>query len=808
MRVAIYARVSTDAQEQRGTIGSQIEALRERVAAEDATLIGEFIDDGVSGARLDRPGLDTLRDTAEAGLIDAVWCLTPDRLSRSYAYQVLITDELARHGVTVRYLDAPDIASDPQARLLTQIQSVIAEYERAKISERSRRGKLFRAKAGEATHWRAPYGYTRIPRRGDQPAHLVINEAHAAVVRRIFADYTTAGLSLRKIRDALNTQGVPTINGARAWETGTIGRILRREAYVGRAQVNRTKMIADRGPTARPRQVARAKDEWITIPCPPIIDEATFAAAARTCAHNTNFSTRRLDPNEEGWLLRGLVFCACGTRSIVDRGRSTKPGGIRYYACRNRMGIAGVERSCHEGNVRAEALDDFVFEQVKQALLSPQLLLAGNQTIGSRQPKPDDELLTAELARLDRRIDATKTERRRIADLYQTGVIDAHELARRAEEIDRRHRQLTGQRDQLIAQRHQLANSNTLNHRIHNFANQVSRTIDQLDFHQRQRLMRILIEEIHVHGWKIDIHLRIPLDEPPNDHTDQPPQPPHSPPTNNKPPPLARRNKSTRPTNLSTEDRLRNLGHGASPAVRDQRAAVVAAAGHDLGGDVADEAGAVEHSQPGRGHLTDGDHPVGEPAAIIEIDMGVEEDAIPGLIGPRSGPTRPLQGRPADHALGDQVGADAVGQGFAVGVGDGQDGHPVRPVHLQISQHGPGHGVQRLGAVGVVVFPAGPVAELLAGSDIPGPETAERVLFDGVGLAAIHRQLGRRHPSLSGLFGQAYCQPAGADRLGLEGIAHHPDLSARAGHGRGQHRLGVPVGQLGELVHDHHTTGR
>ena len=583
MRVAIYARVSTDAQEQRGTIGSQIEALRERVAAEDATLIGEFIDDGVSGARLDRPGLDALRDTAEAGLIDAVWCLTPDRLSRSYAYQVLITDELARHGVTVRYLDAPDIASDPQARLLTQIQSVIAEYERAKISERSRRGKLFRAKAGEATHWRAPYGYTRIPRRGDQPAHLVINEAHAAVVRRIFADYTTAGLSLRKIRDALNTQGVPTINGARAWETGTIGRILRREAYVGRAQVNRTKMIADRGPTARPRQVARAKDEWITIPCPPIIDEATFAAAARTCAHNTNFSTRRLDPNEEGWLLRGLVFCACGTRSIVDRGRSTKPGGIRYYACRNRMGIAGVERSCHEGNVRAEALDDFVFEQVKQALLSPQLLLAGNQTIGSRQPKPDDELLTAELARLDRRIDATKTERRRIADLYQTGVIDAHELARRAEEIDRRHRQLTGQRDQLIAQRHQLANSNTLNHRIHNFANQVSRTIDQLDFHQRQRLMRILIEEIHVHGWKIDIHLRIPLDEPPNDHTDQPPQPPHSPPTNNKPPPLARRNKSTRPTNLSTEDRLRNLGHrGGIPVAETVRSRFVHAQVHVL----------------------------------------------------------------------------------------------------------------------------------------------------------------------------------------------------------------------------------
>jgi DNA invertase Pin-like site-specific DNA recombinase len=166
MRVAIYARVSTDAQEARGTIGSQLETLRERVAAEGQELVASYVDDGFSGARLDRPGLDGLRDAAEAGEIEALWCLTPDRLSRSYAYQVLIADELARHGVAIRYLDAPDIASDPQARLLTQVQSVIAEYERAKISERSRRGKLYRARAGEAVHWRAPFGYAPGPQRG------------------------------------------------------------------------------------------------------------------------------------------------------------------------------------------------------------------------------------------------------------------------------------------------------------------------------------------------------------------------------------------------------------------------------------------------------------------------------------------------------------------------------------------------------------------------------------------------------------------------------------------------------------------
>jgi site-specific DNA recombinase len=255
-----------------------------------------------------------------------VWCLTPDRLSRSYAYQVLISDELARHGVSIRYLDAPDITSDPQARLLTQIQSVIAEYERAKISERSRRGKLYRARAGEAVHWRAPFGYTRVPRRVDQPAHLIINPTQAAVVRRIFADYTTGGLSLRQITLTLNREGVPTATGKR-WITSSLGRILRREAYVGRAYVNTTKMVCDRGPGRPPRQIRRPPQEWIPISCPPIIDQATFDAAARVCAQNTNFSVRRLNPNEEAWLLRGLVFCACGTRSIVDRAPLANPEG-------------------------------------------------------------------------------------------------------------------------------------------------------------------------------------------------------------------------------------------------------------------------------------------------------------------------------------------------------------------------------------------------------------------------------------------------------------------------------------------------
>lgn len=222
----------------RGTIGSQLEVLRARAAAEDDEVIAEFCDDGHSGARLDRPGLDGLRDAAEAGLVEGVWCLSPDRLARVYAYQVIVLDELARLDVRVRFADAPALDDDPQARLLTQVQGVIAEYERAKIAERYRRGKLYRSRFGEVLSWRTPYGYRRVPRDGNGLARLEVYEPEAAIVRRIFDDYVAGGHSTRQIVHRLAADQVPSPSNKPMWGTSTISRLLRNEAYVGRVYYN------------------------------------------------------------------------------------------------------------------------------------------------------------------------------------------------------------------------------------------------------------------------------------------------------------------------------------------------------------------------------------------------------------------------------------------------------------------------------------------------------------------------------------------------------------------------------------------
>lgn len=213
MRVALYARVSTERQSERGTVASQLELLREAARREGHQVVEEFVDDGYSGARLDRPALDRLRDAAEAGALDGVICLAADRLARSYAYQVLILEELSHFGVEVRFLEGPAPSDDPQATLLIQVQGVIAEYERAKVAERYRRGKLYRARCGEIFFWKVPYGYRRVPAKPGQPASMEAFEPEAEVVREIFSAYVEEGRSIRQIAFDLHERRVSSPTG-------------------------------------------------------------------------------------------------------------------------------------------------------------------------------------------------------------------------------------------------------------------------------------------------------------------------------------------------------------------------------------------------------------------------------------------------------------------------------------------------------------------------------------------------------------------------------------------------------------------
>jgi site-specific DNA recombinase len=533
MRVALYARVSTERQEERGTVGSQLELLRAAALADDHVVVAEFVDDGYSGARLDRPALDRLRDAAEAGALDAVLCLCPDRLARAYAYQVLILDELERFGVPVRFLDGPAPSDDPQAKLLVQVQGVIAEYERAKIAERYRRGKLHRARAGEVFFWKVPYGYRRVGAEPGRPARMEIFEPEAEIVRAVFAAHADDGDSIRQICHHLHDRGVLSPSGKPTWGTSTLHRLLRNEAYIGRVYYNRRETIkasgAPRGARrTKTRYRERPREEWITIPVPTIIDQDTFQRAQQASRENPKWSPRGIEPGH--WLLRGLIECGhCHVGCNCHKMRGRNGAFHRYYYCRNHdlLRAGGEHLRCPERNIRADELDTYVFAQVRRALLQPAQLLAGERAVITATPPDDDELIGAQLATLDRKLDQAERERGRLLDAYQAALLDLDELTRRTAALTARRDQLAAEHAELTNRRSELATENRLRRGLAGFAERVLASLDELDFDGRQRLLRMLVEKVRVTGWHVEIHLKIPLtdDDPGTQREPQPPTP-------------------------------------------------------------------------------------------------------------------------------------------------------------------------------------------------------------------------------------------------------------------------------------------
>ena len=302
MRAAIYARVSTDRQDRDQTIDSQLAALRQWAERHGHDLRPEhvFTDDGYSGTRLDRPALDRLRDAAREGEIDVVAVYSPDRLARRYAYQVLLLEEFRKAGCAVAFVQRP-ITDDPHDQLLLQIQGAIAEYERAVLGERFRRGKLQKARAGQWVAGKAPYGYRYVPKRDGVPGHLVIDEAEAEVVRMLYRWLIDERMTVRQILKRLAGGPWRPRCGKRLWSSCVVHHILSDPFYTGTAYANRYAYVVPRkprtrGPRAGERDLPAGRGRGRSgspIPVPAIIDEATHQQAAAQLARNAALSFRR-----------------------------------------------------------------------------------------------------------------------------------------------------------------------------------------------------------------------------------------------------------------------------------------------------------------------------------------------------------------------------------------------------------------------------------------------------------------------------------------------------------------------------------
>ncbi len=516
---AIYTRVSSDLQKENKTIESQVESLLNFADQKEYVVPEEYIfrDEGYSGAILVRPGLEKVRDLSAEGQIRAVLVYCPDRLSRSYAYQVVLLDEFASCGTDVLFINSPK-AETPEEALLLQFQGMIAEYERAMIKERSRRGKRFKAKTGIVNVLSgAPYGYNYIRRTEDTAAYYQINEEEALVVKEVYRLYTEDLLSIGGVVRELNRRKIPTKKRQSPWERTTVWGMLKNPAYMGKACFGKTertdrqritKPLREKGGYSARNNCSKEKprEEWIEIPVPGIITVETFELAQERLRKNELHSQRN---TVEVTLLQGMLVCSeCGY-SLYRTSTRTSKRKLYYYRCTGSDDHRHVNgRICNCRPVRQDYLDEIVWQKILELLQDPAMI---QKEIDKRmrETKKLDPLMNQKNVLLKQQSKLSKAMDK-LLDAYQEGLIPIDQLRRRMPEIQKRIATVEKELSNIAANELALDSKLQLLD-LRSFTEQMHQNIHQLNINDKRKIVKLLVKEILVGEDNIEIRHSIPI---------------------------------------------------------------------------------------------------------------------------------------------------------------------------------------------------------------------------------------------------------------------------------------------------------
>ncbi len=515
----IYARVSSDRQKEEHTIDSQVASLVEYAQLNKYVVPDDWIfqDEGYSGSILERPGLERLRDLASEGQIETVLIYSPDRLSRKYAYQVLLTEEFSRYGTDVVFIKSPK-ATTPEEQLLLQFQGMIAEYERAQIIERTRRGKRHRAKMGSVNVLSgAPYGYRYVKKTEYASAYYKIIEEEAEIVKKVYKLYIEEGFSINAIARWLNDHGVPTRRKISRWERSTIWAMLRNPAYKGTACFGKTKKTERKKVTRPLRQKGgfssrcsanyeRPKDEWIEIPVPALIEEEAFLRAEEKLEENKRYAKKR---TKEPTLLQGILVCnQCGYAYYRTSTRTSKRK-IYYYRCLGSDDYRYTNgRVCHTKSIRQDYLDGIIWKQIIDLLKNPRLIRSEIkrrvQTLQASNPtKQRKDVLCKKIKKAEKTIE-------KLLDAYQEDLLQLDELRSRMPDLRKREKTLKlefNSIDNLYADQQAILK---LTENTDDFLLKLHRTSDTINVTERQKILRLLVKDILIDDETIRIRHSIP----------------------------------------------------------------------------------------------------------------------------------------------------------------------------------------------------------------------------------------------------------------------------------------------------------
>jgi site-specific DNA recombinase len=519
MKAAIYARVSTDKQAEKYGIPSQIEALKKRCQEKGWTpvLDGDkdaFIDDGYSGAELDRPALNRLRQATGEARVDVVLAYDPDRLSRKLYHQMILAEEFEKQGIKLEFV-TQDMGDSPEDRMFFNMRGLVAEYEREKIRERTIRGSREKARQGKVVNAGVPpFGF----RYNKGKATLEEDPEKAQTLRLIFYTFASENLSLQRLADRLNRLNIPTPKGGDRWRASTLGIMLRNEVYIGKMHQFREYRVEPKlrrkssTRNVKTSRVLRPREEWITVAVPSLVPEALFEDVQRKLERNAELAGRN---TKREYLLSGLLYCSrCGGRMGGHTMRD-----IAYYHCHRKskpdnvpLKPDGRPRPCSCPEVRADAVEPVVWDTICQLIRDPDFLI---QEIHRRNTddSPTKEILERELQLCQTRLKAIPDEQRRLVEGYRKGLYadfmmreDMELIQKEQGELEKRKAELEGQ----LAQRRLTEGQEA---RIRSFAEKIGAGLDALDFPGRQELLRLLVEKVLFDGQVIEIQTVLTPDE-------------------------------------------------------------------------------------------------------------------------------------------------------------------------------------------------------------------------------------------------------------------------------------------------------
>lgn len=431
--IAVYARVSTAKQEEDGTIETQLAEVHKYAQDHGYSIVKEYLDDGWSGDTLVRPKLDELRQDVTKGLWDAVLCYDPDRLARRYSYQALVMEELTAAEIEVIFvtISSPKNAED---KIFHGMRGLFAEYERAKIAERFRIGKLRKINEGHIMVSTPLYGYTHTPtvRTPGQPkvhGYYAINEEEAVVVRMMFKWVANEDFNIRQIVLRLQELGIKPRKSKRGvWSTSTVTTLLRNEAYIGKAHWYSSVAVEPKNPIKKEKYRQQRKtsrkpapqDQWRTVAVPKIIDEDLFNKVRERLAVHIARNPRG---KKYEYLLANVMECGCG---VKRGGAARKLGKYLYYDCYDKVYCFPLPRRCHDNPISAHVADKLVWGKLTELMSSSELLikyadLAVKALYAEVRISTDTALLEKQIAKF-------KLQEERYTKAYGAGIFTMEQL--------------------------------------------------------------------------------------------------------------------------------------------------------------------------------------------------------------------------------------------------------------------------------------------------------------------------------------------------------------------------------------------